>query len=108
MYNILLSICIGCLALGSLGALYRAIIGPTLLDRILALDGISIAVIAIVALLSMITGSVYFIELVIVFSLIAFVSTVSFIYISRHFIESDELAVSAGKEQETKKISKSS
>lgn len=101
-FAILIYICTGALCLCSLGALYRAILGPTLLDRILAIDGISISVIGIAALLSMLTDSTYFIELIIVFSLLAFVSTVAFIYISRHFLESDELAKSASQEQRMK------
>lgn len=58
-------------------ALYRVIKGPTLHDRILALDSIGYIVIGIVAVLSISLGSSAFLETILLIGILAFLSTIA-------------------------------
>lgn len=58
-------------------ALYRVIRGPTLHDRILALDSIGYIVIGIVAVLSILLGSSAFLETILLIGILAFLSTIA-------------------------------
>jgi len=87
---IILDICTAILFLGILGAIYRLFKGPTLLDRILAFDAMTICVVGIIGLLSIKWGSLFYVELVLVFSLISFAGTVAFVYLNRYFAEASD------------------
>ncbi|MEM9657766.1 MAG: cation:proton antiporter [Planctomycetota bacterium] len=59
-------------------ALYRLVRGPTLPDRIVAMDMLSFLVIAYVAVLVVMTKNVAFLDAASTLALITFVSTVAF------------------------------
>lgn len=64
--------------------LYRIIRGPQKADRIIALDLLSVLVAAMVALYAVFTGGKVFLDIVIVYALVAFLGTVAFArYIER-------------------------
>src|SRR5690625_8014866 len=63
------------LALGALGALYRIIRGPALLDRAIAVDVILIVFSSGLAVWMALNDSTYFITIVVVASLIGFISS---------------------------------
>jgi Multisubunit Na+/H+ antiporter, MnhF subunit len=58
-------------------ALYRVIRGPSLPDRILALDSIGYNIIGIVALLCMMLDSSSYLETILLIGILAFLSTVA-------------------------------
>jgi len=63
------------LALGALGALYRIIAGPALLDRAIALDVLVIVLSCGLTVWMAIQGTTHFIVVVVVASLIGFISS---------------------------------
>lgn len=58
-------------------ALYRVIKGPTIHDRILALDSIGYIVIGIVAILSIMLDSHAYLETILLIGILAFLSTIA-------------------------------
>jgi multisubunit Na+/H+ antiporter MnhF subunit len=68
------------LAICAVFAIVRFIKGPTLPDRVTAFDLFAAIVISIMAIYSVITGSIAFMDVAILLSLIAFLSAMSFAY----------------------------
>lgn len=68
-----------CLALSFLCGFYRLWRGPSTLDRVLAFDTISIVIIGVVVLYSIQQHSVYFLEMLLLFCLLGFTSTIAFL-----------------------------
>jgi len=82
--SVVLTICYLGLFLAAVLSLTRLIIGPTVLDRILAFDAVSLCAAGIVILFSVQTSSVYFIEVLIIFSLLGFTTVLGYLdYLSR-------------------------
>jgi multicomponent Na+:H+ antiporter subunit F len=65
------------LLLSMMISLYRLIIGPTVYDRIVALDFISSIVMGFILLYSIIVNRALYFDVVIIISLISFIGTVS-------------------------------
>ena len=59
-------------------ALYRIVRGPKNADRIIALDLLSVLVVAFVALYAIFSGEVAFLDVAIAYALVAFLGTVAF------------------------------
>ena len=53
----------------------RLVIGPTLADRVVALDGLVVTLISAIALDAALTGSPLFVDAVVVIALVGFVGT---------------------------------
>ncbi|MCB1135686.1 MAG: Na(+)/H(+) antiporter subunit F [Chlamydiia bacterium] len=68
----------GMLLLGLLCGAYRFCRGPTLLDRILAFDYISVCLIAFIAVYSIQGRTTQYLELILIFSLLGFTTMVGF------------------------------
>lgn len=68
----------GCFAFALALNLWRVLRGPTLADRILALDTMAINMIALVVLLGISTGLEAFFEVSLVIAMVGFVSTVAY------------------------------
>lgn len=66
----------GCLLLGMI----RFIIGPTVPDRITAFDLLAANVIGLIAIYSVMTNDIAFMDVAIILSLIAFLSSMFFAY----------------------------
>lgn len=60
------------------GLLYRLIKGPSISDRIVALDALGVALVSIIALLSLIMETEFFLVIILLLSILAFIGTVSF------------------------------
>ncbi|MGI2329275.1 Na(+)/H(+) antiporter subunit F1 [Planococcus sp. YIM B11945] len=58
--------------------LYRLIKGPTTADRVVALDALGVSLVSIVALLSMIIGTKFFLEIILLLSILSFIGTAAF------------------------------
>lgn len=61
-------------------SVWRMIKGPTTMDRILSFDAFAICIIAIIVLLFMKWKSEFYIDLVLVFSVLGFFGTVTYAY----------------------------
>lgn len=82
--ELIFDICKFFIALSFVFVLVRMIKGPRLLDRVMSLDAFSVCVIGVLILESVEWNSIYFIDLILVFSLINFIGTVSFCYYLYH------------------------
>jgi len=66
---------------------YRIIIGPSLPDRIIALDMIGVMLVSSIAITSVILGTKAFLEVILILAILAFISTIAFSkYIERGVI----------------------
>lgn len=77
MFNNLLMMSMFLLTVSIVIALYRVIKGPSLPDRILALDSISYSIIGIVAILSIMLDTRAYLETILLLGILAFLSTVA-------------------------------
>lgn len=59
-------------------SVYRMIKGPTIMDRVLSFDGISITIIAVIILLSMMWRTTRYLDVILIFSILGFFGTVMF------------------------------
>lgn len=78
MLEIVIRIALFCCSLSMLGLIYRVIIGPTVPDRVIALDAIGINLLAITALISIVLKSPAFLEIILLIGILAFIGTVAF------------------------------
>ena len=76
--DILIYISLAILVIAMLFMLYRVVKGPTTPDRVIALDSIGIALISVVALLSILLDTTLFFEVILLLSILAFIGTVAF------------------------------
>ena len=74
---------LGILVVSILVALIRLILGPSLPDRVVALDLISTLVIGIVAVEIVLSGQVVLLSVVMVLALVSFLGTIAF----AHYLE---------------------
>ena len=100
--DFILTICGTLLTIAILICLIRMVKGPSVLDRILAFDAITICAVGLMVLLSVRWETPYFIELILVYSLLGFLGSVAFIFYlqgtmsdSESNVESDESEESA-------------
>ena len=68
----------GCFGLGQLFCLYRVVFAPGLSDRVLALDTMTINMIALLTLFGILHGTPMYFEASLLFAMVGFVSTVAF------------------------------
>lgn len=66
------SLCL--LALMAFAYLLRTIIGPTFFDRILAVNNISTLVIAMIAIIAVLQGESYIVDVALIYSMLGFVT----------------------------------
>ncbi|MBT5955084.1 Na(+)/H(+) antiporter subunit F [bacterium] len=66
--------------LGLLFCLIRIIKGPSVFDRVLSLDGIAVCIVSIMILLSMKWKTQLYLDLILIFCVLGFFSTVAFCY----------------------------
>ncbi|MFD1863416.1 Na(+)/H(+) antiporter subunit F1 [Planococcus chinensis] len=60
------------------GLLFRLIKGPTIADRVVALDALGVALVSIIALLSLILETEFFLEIILLLSILSFIGTTAF------------------------------
>ncbi|KIL42602.1 Na(+)/H(+) antiporter subunit F1 [Jeotgalibacillus soli] len=78
MLTTILYISLAVITLSMLGVLYRVIKGPTAPDRIIALDALGISLISIIAIFSALLRTSAFLEVILLFGILAFLGTVAF------------------------------
>jgi len=59
-------------------ALFRLFRGPTILDRVLAFDALSICIVGMIVLFSDLNRTSYFLDILLIFCLLGFASTIAF------------------------------
>lgn len=69
-----------CIGVATLLTLYRLVRGPTLVDRVIALDLLNTYGIGVLAVQSMITGRSVYLDVGLVIGLVAFLATIAFAY----------------------------
>ncbi|WP_439096867.1 Na(+)/H(+) antiporter subunit F1 [Bacillus massiliigorillae] len=60
-----------------LGLIYRVIKGPSIPDRVIALDALGINLIAVIALVSIFLDTYAFLEVILLLGILAFIGTVA-------------------------------
>ncbi|AMQ05357.1 MULTISPECIES: Na(+)/H(+) antiporter subunit F1 [Sporosarcina] len=80
-------VCLILVLLSIAGMLYRVFRGPSIPDRLVALDGIGVMLISAIALLSVIFDTGFFMEVILLIAIMSFIGTVSF----SKFIEKGEI-----------------
>lgn len=79
--SVLLSFALG---LAMVAGLWRIVVGPSLADRILGFDMITVAVAGLMGVLSMVWRTTLFLELILVFTMLGFMGTVALVaYLQR-------------------------
>ena len=68
----------GCFALAQLLCLYRVVRAPGFSDRVLALDTMTINMIALITLFGIQRGTMFYFEASMLFAMVGFVTTVAF------------------------------
>lgn len=68
----------GCFGLGLLFCLYRVLFAPGISDRILALDTMTVNMIAVIALFGIFYDTTMYFEIMMLLAMVGFVSTVAY------------------------------
>ena len=77
-YNVILIVALVIVTLSMFGMLVRVIIGPSLADRVVALDAMGIQLMAIVALFSIFLRTNYMMVAILLIGILAFLGTAVF------------------------------
>ncbi len=77
-YGLALQVCMACVVIAILAASYRLFVGPTLVDRIVALDMLSMLLVVFLVLFKLVSGVGAYIYVAIGLALISFLATVAF------------------------------
>ena len=75
------------ISLSMLAFIYRIIIGPSVPDRVVALDSLGVALICMIGLISIIADTSFFLEIILLLAILAFIGTVAF----SKFLEKGEI-----------------
>lgn len=78
MFEIILNISLVLLSVSTIAYLYRVIKGPSISDKVIALDAIGVNLVGITAIISVILRSNSFLEVILLIAIVAFVGTVAF------------------------------
>lgn len=78
MFEMILVIVMLLISLSILASLYRVFKGPSMPDRVVALDTIGINIIGVVAVLSIWLKTQAFLEIILLIGILAFIGTISF------------------------------
>jgi multicomponent Na+:H+ antiporter subunit F len=78
MFEVILYIALLCISIAMVGLIYRVIKGPSVPDRVIALDGLGINLVAIIGILSIILRTSAFLDIILLIGVLAFIGTVAF------------------------------
>jgi len=78
MLEWVITISLICITLSMLAMIYRVIKGPSVSDRVVALDALGICLVAVIALVSIMLKSNAFLEVILLIGILAFIGTVAF------------------------------
>jgi multisubunit Na+/H+ antiporter MnhF subunit len=80
MIHIAITIAFGLLTIAMLLGLYRLARGPSVLDRVMAFDLITTSAVGMIVLLSIQWKTALYLELILIFSLLGFMTAVAFVF----------------------------
>jgi multicomponent Na+:H+ antiporter subunit F len=84
-------IALGLTTLGGLAGCVRLVLGPSLADRVVSLDLVTVLLIAVAALLALKTGEAVYLDLGLALALVGFLATVAFArYAERRPVRQDD------------------
>jgi multicomponent Na+:H+ antiporter subunit F len=75
------------ISLSMVAFIYRLIIGPSVPDRVVALDSLGVALIAMIGLISVLADTSFFLDIILLLAILAFIGTVAF----SKFLEKGEI-----------------
>lgn len=78
MFDLILQTAMLIFSISILGTSYRVVKGPSMPDRIIALDSIGIHFIGLVAIFSIRQHTVAFLDIILLLGILAFIGTISF------------------------------
>ncbi|AIW31069.1 MULTISPECIES: Na(+)/H(+) antiporter subunit F1 [Bacillus] len=87
MFTFILQLSLGIMAVSTLLYVIRVIKGPTISDRVVALDGIGINLIAMTALVSILLNTSAFLDIILLLGILSFIGTIAF----AKFLEKGEI-----------------
>ena len=77
-YKVIIIIALVIVVLSMLAMLIRVILGPSLADRVVAIDAVGLQLMAVVALFSMLIGVQYMVVVILLIGILAFLGTAVF------------------------------
>ncbi|MDQ0061551.1 Na(+)/H(+) antiporter subunit F1 [Paenibacillus harenae] len=84
MLEMMLYVALSLLGLAILGCMYRLLAGPSIPDRVAALDTIGIMLVSMIAILCMLLRTTAYIDIILVIGILTFIGTTAFAkYIER-------------------------
>ncbi|MBY4602167.1 MULTISPECIES: Na(+)/H(+) antiporter subunit F1 [Bacillus] len=87
MFTLILQLALGIVAVSTFLYVIRVIKGPTVPDRVVALDAIGINLIAITALVSILLNTSAFLDIILLLGILSFIGTIAF----SKFLEKGEI-----------------
>ncbi|KXZ13372.1 cation:proton antiporter [Bacillus nakamurai] len=87
MFTFILQLSLGIMAVSTLLYVIRVIKGPTVPDRVVALDAIGINLIAMTALVSILLKTTAFLDIILLLGILSFIGTIAF----AKFLEKGEI-----------------
>jgi multicomponent Na+:H+ antiporter subunit F len=78
MFEIIMRFALLGISISIFGLIYRVIKGPSMHDRVIALDAIGINLIALVALTSIVLDTSAYLEAILLLGILSFIGTVAF------------------------------
>ncbi len=87
MFEYIITGALICISLSMLALIYRIIKGPSVPDRVVALDALVINLIGVVALVSILLDTYAFLEIILLLGILAFIGTIA----TAKFLEKGEV-----------------
>ncbi|XRJ17553.1 Na(+)/H(+) antiporter subunit F1 [Bacillus velezensis] len=87
MFTFILQLSLGIMAVSTLLYVIRVMKGPTIPNRVVALDGIGINLIAMTALVSILLNTSAFLDIILLLGILSFIGTIAF----AKFLEKGEI-----------------
>ncbi len=79
MIEYFIILCFLMLSVAATLAIYRLLVGPTILDRIIGFDMVAICIVGMIILVSIWLESTLYVEIMLIFSLLGFLGSVAFV-----------------------------
>ncbi|SET06747.1 multisubunit sodium/proton antiporter, MrpF subunit [Methanococcoides vulcani] len=77
MNSLLLDISLTFMIIAIIPCIYRIIKGPTIPDRVIAVDAMTTVIVAVLGIYSYVQGSVFFMDVALVLAVISFIGTIT-------------------------------
>jgi len=75
------------ISLSMIALIYRLIKGPSVPDRVVALDALGVALISMIGVISILADTIFFLDIILLLAILAFIGTVAF----SKFLEKGEI-----------------